>query len=56
MRLKEGKELVTIIDFGDDYSYGSVYQKINYLRRHFLKRALIYKKRKFPYKSFTVKL
>jgi superfamily II DNA or RNA helicase len=56
MRLQEGKELVTIIDFYDNYEYGSGYQKKNYLMRHGEKRKAIYEKRKFPYKSFKVKL
>ena len=56
MRLQEGKERVNIIDFADDYSYGTGYQRMNYLMRHAKERASIYNKRKFPYKSFKIKL
>jgi len=56
MRLMESKELVTVIDFGDNYEYGSGYQKKNYLMRHFDEREKIYKEKRFPYKRFKVKL
>lgn len=56
MRLQEGKDLVTIIDFFDNYEYGSGFQKKNYLMRHAEKRKAIYQKRRFPYKSFKVKI
>ncbi len=56
MRLMEGKEKVTVIDFCDNYEYGSGYQKKNYLLRHAEERQNIYKKRKFPYKKFRIKL
>jgi superfamily II DNA or RNA helicase len=57
MRLMKGKELMTVIDFCDDYEYGThKYQKINYLMRHANERAKIYKDRGFPYKRFKVRL
>jgi len=56
MRRSEGKEEVIFIDFGDDYRYGSGYQKNNYLYRHFEERAKIYKEKGFPYQTFNVKL
>ena len=57
MRLKEGKEIMTVIDFQDNFIYGThKYQKINYLIRHAHERERIYKDKRFPYKSFKVKL
>ena len=57
MRLMEGKEKIMVIDFCDNYMYGThKYQKINYLLRHSNERARIYKDRQFPYKRFKVKL
>ena len=56
MRLQEGKTQVIIIDFMDDYSHSSGYQKKNYLLRHAEERIRIYNKRKFPFKLFKVKL
>ena len=57
MRLMEGKELITIIDFRDNFIYGSHrYQKINYLMRHAHERERIYKDKGFPFKSFSIKL
>jgi len=56
MRLMEGKESVTVIDFSDNYEYGSGYQKKNYLMRHADEREKIYKEKRFPYKRFKVKL
>jgi superfamily II DNA or RNA helicase len=57
MRLMQGKETVTVIDFCDNYIYGSdKYQKINYLMRHANDRLRIYKERGFPYKRFPIKL
>jgi hypothetical protein len=47
------KEAVNIIDFVDDFS-GPKYQ--NYLMKHSLARIEIYKKEKFPYKIYKVKL
>lgn len=52
MRLKEGKERTTIIDFCDDFS-----MKIkNYLRKHSDDRITTYKQQGFPYKIFEIKL
>lgn len=58
MRLMEGKEFVTVIDFMDDYEYkgSNQYQVSNYLMRHAYERERIYKKRGFPYKKFNVNL
>lgn len=56
MRLMDGKEEVTVIDFRDNYCYGTGYQRDNYLMRHAKERDLIYKEKRFPYKIFRVKL
>ena len=57
MRLMEGKPRVNIIDFVDDYEYGThKFQKVNYLKRHGFERKNIYIKRKFPFQSFKIKL
>jgi len=57
MRLLEGKEIMTVIDFIDNFEYGShKYQKVNYLIRHAKERERIYKDKGFPYKKFKVKL
>ena len=56
MRLKPGKEQVLIIDFIDNYEYGSGYQRENYLLRHGIERKKIYNNRKFPFKLFKVQL
>lgn len=53
MRLLEGKEKVTIIDFIDNYEYGTnKYQKNNYLMRHAAERQRIYKDKGFPYRRY----
>jgi superfamily II DNA or RNA helicase len=53
MRLMEGKEKVNVIDFIDNFEYGTnKYQKINYLLRHAKARQQIYKDRGFPYKRY----
>jgi len=57
MRLMAGKEVMTVIDFRDNFIYGAnKYQKVNYLMRHAKERERIYKDKKFPFKSFSVKL
>ena len=57
MRLMEGKEIITVIDFSDNFEYGShKYQKVNYLMRHAKERERIYKDKGFPYKRYKVKL
>jgi type I site-specific restriction endonuclease len=57
MRLMEGKEVITVIDFSDNFEYGShKYQKVNYLMRHAKERERIYKDKGFPYKRYKVKL
>lgn len=56
MRLLEGKEMMTVIDFQDNFIYGShKYQRVNYLMRHAYERERIYKDKKFPYKFYNVK-
>lgn len=56
MRLMEGKNIITVIDFCDNFQYGThKYQKVNYLMRHSNERARIYKDKGFPYKRFSVK-
>jgi hypothetical protein len=49
----EGKEKVNVIDFVDDFSSGK-YE--NYLMRHSKARIDIYKRERFEYKVFNVKL
>jgi superfamily II DNA or RNA helicase len=57
MRLMPGKEVIQVIDFSDNYQYGTdKYQKKNYLMRHAEERERIYKEKKFPFKRFKVKL
>ena len=56
MRLMDGKEKITVIDFCDNYEYGTGYQRKNYLMRHADERQKIYKEKRFPYKRFKVKL
>lgn len=56
MRLMPGKEKIQVIDFSDNFEYGSGYQRKNYLMRHAEERRSIYKKRKFPFKLFKVSL
>lgn len=56
MRLLEGKEAVTVIDFRDNFVYGThKHQKINYLMRHAKAREQVYKDKGFSFKTFTVK-
>lgn len=57
MRLLKGKEIMTVIDFQDNFIYGThKWQRINYLMRHANERARIYKDKGFPYKSYKTKL
>jgi superfamily II DNA or RNA helicase len=57
MRLKDGKDIVTVIDFCDNFIYGNnAYQKKNYLMRHADDRQKIYYEKKFPYKRYKIKL
>jgi len=56
MRLMAGKERIQVIDFSDNYEYGSGYQRSNYLMRHSNEREKIYNEKKFPFKRFKVKL
>jgi len=52
----EGKDVITVIDFCDNFEYGTHrFQKVNYLKRHFLERQRIYKDKGFPFKNFKVK-
>ena len=54
MRLKQGKEMVNIIDFVDDFSLSRGSK--NYLLKHGEERMKIYKQQGFPYKQYSVKL
>jgi superfamily II DNA or RNA helicase len=54
MRKLEGKEVVNIIDFVDDFSVNDQYAPLNYLMKHSLERIRIYKEKKFNYKLFDV--
>ena len=56
MRLLDGKEKIIVIDFSDDFCYGSGWHKTNYLMKHANEREKIYKEKKFPFKKFKVKL
>lgn len=56
MRLMPGKEEIIVVDFSDNYEYGSGFQKKNYLIRHADERERIYQEKKFPFKRFKVKL
>ena len=57
MRLKDGKHKVQVIDFSDNYQYGSnKWAKKNYLMKHADERARIYKEKQFPYKKFKIDL
>lgn len=56
MRLMPGKEKIQVIDFSDNYEYGSGFQRTNYLMRHSAEREKIYNEKQFPFKRFKVKL
>ena len=56
MRLMDGKDKITVIDFSDNYEYGHGYQKKNYLMRHSDEREKIYREKRFPFKRFKVDL
>lgn len=57
MRLMPGKEQITVVDFRDNFIYGThKYQRVNYLMRHAQERQRIYKDKGFPFKSYPVKL
>jgi superfamily II DNA or RNA helicase len=57
MRLLEGKETMIVVDFQDNFIYGThKWQRINYLMRHAKERERIYKDKGFPYKTFKVKV
>ena len=49
MRYYKGKEKTILIDFGDDFRYGTDKKRNNYLYKHFNERLNIYQERKFPY-------
>lgn len=53
MRLFNGKEKVTVIDFVDDFTWN---KKENYLIKHLKERIKIYDKENFNYKIYKVKL
>ena len=56
MRRYPGKDKTMMIDFVDDFCFGKGYHRENYLYRHGKERQEIYRKRGFPYKTFTVQL
>jgi superfamily II DNA or RNA helicase len=56
MRNHPDKDKTIMIDFIDDFRHGQGYYSDNYLYRHGKERQAIYKKRGFPYKSFSVEL
>lgn len=56
MRRYPGKDKTMMIDFVDDFCYGKGYYRENYLYRHGRERQEIYRRRGFPYKTFTVHL
>lgn len=57
MRLLKNKEKVLVIDFSDNYKWGTnKWQRKNYLLKHAEERKNIYAEFKFPYKLFKVKL
>lgn len=57
MRLLSDKEEVVVVDFIDNYVYGSnQYKKNNYLYRHGLERQQIYGARRFPFTVEKVKI
>lgn len=56
MRLKSGKEYVTLVDFIDNFEYGSGHNRTNYMIKHANERERIYKSKKFPYSRIKVKI
>lgn len=56
MRLMSGKEKIMVIDFSDNFEWGSGNQRKNYLIRHADTRQQIYKEKRFPFKKLKVKL
>ena len=56
MRRFDGKDKTIMIDFVDDFRYGSGYYADNYLYRHGNERINIYNKRGFPCNSFEIDL
>ena len=58
MRLSDGKEFVTLIDFVDNFIYekGEGNAKYNYLVKHAKEREQLYKRKKFPFKIFNINL
>jgi len=53
MRLCEGKDRVTIVDFVDDFTHTK--KNKNYLLKHGEERVKIYEQQGFPYKKYFVK-
>lgn len=53
MRLFENKNSMNVVDFIDDFSYKGHY---NYSIKHSIEREKIYKKEKFKYKKYNIKL
>ena len=58
MRLSDGKEFVTLIDFVDNFIYekGDGSARYNYLVKHAKEREQLYKRKKFPFKIFNINL
>ena len=51
MRLYEGKDMVNIVDFVDDFTWK---ENINYLTKHSIERINIYKREGFKYKIYDI--
>ena len=56
MRKFEGKDKTVLVDFVDDFRYGSGYYTDNYLYKHGKERIDIYCKRGFPCNVVSVDL
>ena len=53
LRLSEDKDMATLYDISDDFSWKS---KANYTLQHFIERVKIYNDEKFKYKTYRVNL
>lgn len=56
MRMFEGKDKTIMIDFVDDFRYGSGYYEDNYIFKHGVERFEIYKSRGFACSMFEIDL
>ena len=52
----KGKERIIVIDFSDNFEYGSGYQKKNYLMRHADERQRIYADKKIRHYQSVKKI